>query len=83
MTYKRLKTHAKLNNLNIHWDTHLILKKVSCLSMIKQLLLRALVNTAQELSFEEFLLWLCRLRTQCYLSEDAGLILGLTQWVKD
>ena len=31
----------------------------------------------------EFPLWLSRLRTQCSLCEDAGLILGLTQWVKD
>ena len=28
-------------------------------------------------------LWLSRLRTQCCLCEDADLIPGLTQWVKD
>ena len=32
---------------------------------------------------QEFLLWLSRLRTQCSLCEDAGLIPGLTHWVKD
>ena len=31
----------------------------------------------------EFPVWLNRLRTQHYLCEDAGLIPGLTQWVKD
>ena len=31
----------------------------------------------------EFLLWLSRLRTRCYLSEDVGLIPGTSQWVKD
>ena len=31
----------------------------------------------------EFPLWLSRLRTQCCLSEDMGLIPGLAQWVKD
>ena len=29
--------------------------------------------------FLEFPLWLCGLRTRCYLSEDAGLIPGLAQ----
>ena len=32
---------------------------------------------------EEFLLWLSGLKTQCDLHQDAGLIPGLTQWVKD
>ena len=32
---------------------------------------------------EEFLLWLSRLRTQRSVHEDAGLIPGLTQRVKD
>ena len=31
----------------------------------------------------EFPLWLGRLRTQCSLREDAGLIPGLTQGIKD
>ena len=31
----------------------------------------------------EFPLWLSGLRTQLTLPEDAGLIPGLTQWVKD
>jgi len=31
----------------------------------------------------EFLLWLTRLRTQHSAHEDAGLIPGLPQWVKD
>ena len=31
----------------------------------------------------EFLLWLSRLRTGCYLSEDVGLIPGLDQWITD
>ena len=31
----------------------------------------------------EFLLWLSRIRTQSSVLEDVGLILGLTQWVKD
>ena len=31
----------------------------------------------------EFPLWLHGLRTKCCLCEDAGLIPGLTQWVKD
>ena len=35
------------------------------------------------LLLEEFPLWLSRLRTQCCLCEDAGLIPGLTHWVKD
>ena len=32
---------------------------------------------------EEFPLWLSRLRIQHCLCENVGLILGLTQWVKD
>ena len=32
---------------------------------------------------KEFPLWLSRLRTQRYLCEDASLIPGLIQWVKD
>ena len=31
----------------------------------------------------EFLLWLSGLRTWCFLSEDAGSIPGLAQWLKD
>ena len=31
----------------------------------------------------EFALWLCRLKTQHFLSENVGLIPGLIQWVKD
>ena len=31
----------------------------------------------------EFLLWLSRLRTRHSIHEDVGLILGLTQWLKD
>ena len=30
-----------------------------------------------------FPLWLSGLRTRCYVREDAGLIPGLSQWVKD
>ena len=33
--------------------------------------------------FQEFALWLSRLRIQHSLPEDAGLIPGLTQWLKD
>ena len=36
-----------------------------------------------ENSAQEFPLWLSRVRTQQSLHEDAGLIPGLTQWVKD
>ena len=32
---------------------------------------------------QEFLLWLCGLRTCCCLCENVGSILGLTQWIKD
>ena len=35
------------------------------------------------MSVSEFLLWLSRLRTQCDIHEDAGLIAGLAQWAKD
>ena len=35
------------------------------------------------ISSSEFLSWLKGLRTQCCLCEDAGLIPGLAQWVKD
>ena len=31
----------------------------------------------------KFLLWLSGLNTQCYFREDAGLILGFSQWIKD
>ena len=35
------------------------------------------------MKFLEFLLWLCELKTQHSVCEDAGSILGLTQCVKD
>ena len=36
-----------------------------------------------KIKLELFLLWLCGLRIQHRVSEDAGPILGLTQWVED
>ena len=41
-------------------------------------LIRGIENMA-----EEFLLWLSQLRTHCCLCEDAALIPGLTQGIKD
>ena len=37
----------------------------------------------KEKEFSDFLLWLHGLRTRRSLPEDAGLIPGLPQWVKD
>ena len=36
-----------------------------------------------KMSLVEFLLWLSGLKTPCSAHEDAGLIPGLDQWVKD
>ena len=40
-------------------------------------------NTAVKSACKEFLLWLSRLRTQCSVLEDVGLIPDFAQWVKE
>ena len=50
-------------------NTHSILKTIILLKFKKY--------------FEAFLLWLSGLRTWHFLCEDADLIPGLAQWVKD
>ena len=45
--------------------------------------MKILQGKVNRIKKDEFLLWLSRLRTQHCVCEDAGLIPGLTQWIKD
>ena len=55
----------------------------SYLSTVIKIIVNYGISTMPQQFITVFPLWLSRLRTQHTVHEDAGLIPGLSQWVKD